>query len=332
VLKKFQYLIMDSGLLNSATNPENYAEENSFDTSQQIDEGQEQEAEYEVESIIKKKRHNNVVYYLVKWKNFPLENCTWEPRENLENAPLELERFEQQSKQKSRSRTKEMKIGEGDAESIKKRGKTKAKGIEETNLFNNEDLMKNNSAHATHLENAGLLNQFQVPDSNKQQTIKAQKSKSIERGNATQGFENISKDFDPRKEMNQNDFMNLKVENTAEGQPQNYFSEHLSSNYDSGDENVSDFVDDLKVYGSLEYGDIPLKVVGVRPVTEENDLEVMMSWQVRPDGVKPEDSRVMRFDLIKKGHVMPLVEFYETKMKLERAPTFKSPLLSNNSS
>jgi len=310
---------MDSGFLNSAANPQNYAEETSFDASQQVDEGQEVEPEYEVESIIKKKKHNNVIYYLVKWKNFPLENCTWEPRENLENAPLELERFEQ-SKQKSRSKAKEMKPGEGYSESIKKRGKTKSKGIEEMS-GTNEEITKINSVHAMHEENGMLPNHFQVPDSNKQQTKMARKPKPME---IAQGFENT---FNQKKKID--DFTNVKVENAPEGQSQDYFSEH-SSNFDSGDDNVSDYIDNLKVYGSLEYGDIPLKVVGVRPVTEENDLEVMMSWHVRPDGVKPEDSRVMRFELIKKGHVMPLVEFYETKMKLERAPTFKSPLLSNN--
>jgi len=123
----------------------------------------------------------------------------------------------------------------------------------------------------------------------------------------------------------------VKVENATEetkkSQSQGLLSE-ASSEFNSKDDNVSEYVDELNIYGSLDYGDIPLKVVGVRPVEDENDLEVMMSWQVRPDGVKPEDSRVMRFDLIKKGFVMPLIEFYETKMKLERVPTFKSPLLS----
>jgi len=75
-------------------------------------------------------------------------------------------------------------------------------------------------------------------------------------------------------------------------------------------------------YGALEKGDIPLKVVGIRPVKEDKDLEIMISWKTRDDGVKPYNSKVMRIDLLKSGFYMPLIEFYESKMKLEGAPTF----------
>jgi len=80
-------------------------------------------------------------------------------------------------------------------------------------------------------------------------------------------------------------------------------------------------------YGSLEKGDIPLKVIGIRPVKEENDLEIMISWKARENGVKPQSSKVMRIDLLRKGFWLPLIEFYESKMKLESAPNFDSNLL-----
>ena len=80
-------------------------------------------------------------------------------------------------------------------------------------------------------------------------------------------------------------------------------------------------------YGSLEKGDKPLKVVGIRPVKEENDLEIMVSWMPRENGVKPYNSKVMRVELLKRGFYMPLIEFYESKMKLEGAPHFDPQLL-----
>jgi len=109
--------------LNSG-NMEKYPEPTSLESLQnngETQEGEAEEVEYEVESILKKKKHNNIIYFLVKWKNFPLENCTWEPRENLENAQEELARFES-SKAKNRSRAKDTMT-----ESTKKGGKAKSK-------------------------------------------------------------------------------------------------------------------------------------------------------------------------------------------------------------
>ncbi len=82
-----------------------------------------------------------------------------------------------------------------------------------------------------------------------------------------------------------------------------------------------------KIYGSLEKDDIPAKVIGVRPVPELNDLEVLVSWKPRKDSSQPDNSKVMRLDLLKKNFWMPLIEFYESKMKLESVPNFNPSLL-----
>ncbi|RPA70926.1 hypothetical protein BJ508DRAFT_198581, partial [Ascobolus immersus RN42] len=42
--------------------------------------------EYEVEQIVKKRTHYGVIQYLVKWKGYPVEQATWEPRSSLDNA------------------------------------------------------------------------------------------------------------------------------------------------------------------------------------------------------------------------------------------------------
>lgn len=43
--------------------------------------------EYEIESILYEERFGNKVMYLVKWKNYPMDQCTWEPYRNLTNCP-----------------------------------------------------------------------------------------------------------------------------------------------------------------------------------------------------------------------------------------------------
>ncbi|CAG8622037.1 7437_t:CDS:2 [Paraglomus occultum] len=52
------------------------------------------EAKYEVEQILDKRLIRNKTQYLVKWLCYPLHDATWEPVENLKNAPKKLKEFE----------------------------------------------------------------------------------------------------------------------------------------------------------------------------------------------------------------------------------------------
>ena len=54
------------------------------------DDGQE---EFEVEDIVGSRLHRNRTEFLVKWKGYPMSECTWEPETNLENAPVIIARF-----------------------------------------------------------------------------------------------------------------------------------------------------------------------------------------------------------------------------------------------
>ena len=50
--------------------------------------------EYEVETIVEKRKEKKRVFYLVKWKNFSMDYATWEPTENLRNAQTKVRQFE----------------------------------------------------------------------------------------------------------------------------------------------------------------------------------------------------------------------------------------------
>jgi hypothetical protein len=49
--------------------------------------------EYEVEEILKHRKRGRGYQYLVKWKNYPLNERTWEPRRHLTNAGKLLDRY-----------------------------------------------------------------------------------------------------------------------------------------------------------------------------------------------------------------------------------------------
>ena len=52
------------------------------------------ETEYEVEDVIDKKVINGSPFYKIKWLGYPVEECTWEPLENLSNITMMIDQFE----------------------------------------------------------------------------------------------------------------------------------------------------------------------------------------------------------------------------------------------
>ena len=49
---------------------------------------------YMVDKIIGKKKIGNIYKYRVKWKNYPIENSTWEPIDNLKFIKNKIDQFE----------------------------------------------------------------------------------------------------------------------------------------------------------------------------------------------------------------------------------------------
>lgn len=49
--------------------------------------------DYEVETILAHRKYNRVTKFKVKWVDYPIEQCTWEPIENLQNAKEILHRY-----------------------------------------------------------------------------------------------------------------------------------------------------------------------------------------------------------------------------------------------
>ncbi|KHN73347.1 Chromo domain-containing protein LHP1 [Toxocara canis] len=64
---------------------------------------EDQEEEYVVEKILSKKvisGEDGGVFYLIKWKGYPVEESTWEPEENCESSRDMIRKFEQGEEKK----------------------------------------------------------------------------------------------------------------------------------------------------------------------------------------------------------------------------------------
>ena len=71
---------------------------------------------YDVEKILDKKRIRGKYRYLIKWKGYPMEQCTWEPISNLENVKSMVDEFESKNEEINENENKKV-----EKELVKKR-------------------------------------------------------------------------------------------------------------------------------------------------------------------------------------------------------------------
>jgi Chromo (CHRromatin Organisation MOdifier) domain len=63
--------------------------------------------EYQVERILDQRKHRNSLEFLVKWKNYPMSEASWEPLANVEGneALIEFLKANETSKASNGSKT-----------------------------------------------------------------------------------------------------------------------------------------------------------------------------------------------------------------------------------
>jgi len=63
--------------------------------------GEDEEPEWDVESILDKRQRGRQLQYLVKWKGYPLEEASWEPESHLANSQKAVREFETRAQQRA---------------------------------------------------------------------------------------------------------------------------------------------------------------------------------------------------------------------------------------
>ena len=112
------------------------------------------EVYYIVEKILDRRELNGKLEYKIKWKGYPLSQCTWEPVENLENVHQLMEEYDRLHPFKNgEEKSKKIKKSENDKE------KKKIEEKKEENIVINENEKEKNKKGE---ENNGEINNDKV--------------------------------------------------------------------------------------------------------------------------------------------------------------------------
>lgn len=104
-----------------------------------------QSDEYIFEKILGKKKFKNQVKYLIKWQEYPIEQSTWEPMENLQNIKNWVEEYEEQLKKKKAIEKNCESFSPSISEKKKERNMLKSKELSKRakRSMNNEENIQN---------------------------------------------------------------------------------------------------------------------------------------------------------------------------------------------
>jgi hypothetical protein len=211
--------------------------------------------EYEVESILDKKKLQGKWKYKIKWVGYPEDQCTWEPIENLDNVVEMLQEFEADwAKKELKKQIKTSNIRDSNVSTSSLRDSNVVKKKEELKKRSRPDDMEEDSTENTP--------QSKLPPMKKGEKLKPQAEK---------------------KKSSQLDAIVLAEEEVCQTQ------------------------------GCLE-SDKPCRLITAKLNSQTNEVNCLVEWEIRNNGVKPLDSYVTNKCLRDKYPYL-LLDFYESRLR-----------------
>jgi hypothetical protein len=290
---------------------------------------------YEVEEILEKKKFGNKWKYQVKWVGFGLDQNTWEPAENLENVDEMLDEFEKnwQAQQKNSENKQSAQT------SVKKPGRPRkyisdSTPLSKTKENNSIPEVKRNkkenqsgdysfadNQHQNHL----ILNKKRKLTEDEGETGKKSSEKQMassvgdKLGNVSnvQTFQNLQT-TNEKSPMLKEKNMNVVSSGKNQMNPLNKTFGPIEEAIIIGDdENLTP-----KVNGCFESKDVPKKLITARLMGPYNEVNCLVEWMPRENGIKPNDSFISNKILREKCPNL-LLDFYESRLRFPSNPIKK---------
>jgi len=244
---------------------------------------------FEVEAILDKKKIGSKWKYLIKWVGWSMNDCTWEPLENLNCNEL-VEEFEEKYNVEHSNFTKE-----------KTYEKDKYKKPNDDLTFTDsqsEDVSHNKynkTEKPSFIKKRGRPRKYPLP-------LKEKEEKS-----STQTFPLIHRN--PCYVNNPSNQHIYRRDNIVED-----LTENINREFNGKNTEVFRYLE-----GNINM-DTPMKIKKCKRLGDRLTLQV--EWRERDDGIKPEDSYVLNTELRKKFYDL-LIDFYESRISFPGEKKFE---------
>ena len=246
---------------------------------------------YTVDKILDKKIVKGKVIYKVKWKNYSLSQCTWEPIENFIDKSV-VNDFEKQLKTKPEKRRPG------------RPPKKKPPIVKEENEEEESSDNKEESSDSTNKEKSSESSSSDKTKSSESQSSSSEKKSSEESNSENKSSEESSNDKEKSSEES-----NSEKKSSEESNSEKKSSESASSSI----KNILEMK--KKKIGNIK-NDIPEKIISSKQnVDVPSDLCCFVEWKVRKDGTKPDNSYVKNSE-IKEKFPYVLLDYYEEQIML----------------
>ena len=246
---------------------------------------------YTVDKILDKKIVKGKVIYKVKWKNYPLSQCTWEPIENFIDKSV-VNDFEKQLKTKPEKRRPG------------RPPKKKPPIVKEENEEEESSDNKEESSDSTNKEKSSESSSSDKAKSSESQSSSSEKKSSEESNSENKSSAESSSDKEKSSEES-----NSEKKSSEESNSEKKSSESASSSI----KNILEMK--KKKIGNIK-NDIPEKIISSKQnVDVPSDLCCFVEWKVRKDGTKPDNSYVKNSE-IKEKFPYVLLDYYEEQIML----------------
>jgi hypothetical protein len=239
------------------------------------------EEEYFVEKILDKRKYKDVWKYKVKWVGYSIDDCTWEPIENLEQCRDLVDKFENE---------RESKLIKSPEKSADSQLKKKKKESTNTSTTKEEEQLKPIIKKRRIEDEESDIDKTHSKLSNPQ-LINSQKSEE--------------------KEVQDNENPKLFKKNTEENSIlEDATNSPISKSTAENDEKIiceipGNFEEDIAEIISLA------KIIN----TEHFELNCLVQWKKRENGIQPEATWISSKEIYEKDPRL-LIRFYQTKIKL----------------
>ena len=258
------------------------------------------EGEYNVEKIVGMKKINGKKHYLVKWEGFPSSQNTWEPVEHLEMVKMMIKQFEKDYEEKQRAKPELPKI---QTKRTNDNSATKTKESKE----NKNDKRKSIQPLDDEITTKRVKQSLKIDTGDEEElVITLDQSDSQEKASIAdiETSEVSSPTFKKREAKQKNEKKtNGKVNKNVKvvKETKEAASKKVTNNQKKKDK-----------VGSFKNKDKPKEILGIRP-GKDGEFYFLVEWEMRSDGVKPENSHVSNAEF-RNYDTKFLLDFYESKI------------------